>query len=128
MSRTLRRGSVVCVLVALAWAGSALAAAPPRLSRTEQERVNRAIDAGASYLHKAQKPTGTWAPDKGHLVGHTALAALTLLECGASWEEESIQRAAAVVRESALTLDTTYELSLAILFLHRLGLPRDRPL
>src|SRR5436309_616342 len=130
MSDTSRKWKGVCtlVLVAVAWAASPLRAEPPRLPPALQNRVNQAIDAGARYLLRTQKPVGTWASSKTHLVGYTALPALTLLECGVSPQEESIQRAAAVVRQSALTLDTTYELSLAILFLDRLGESVDRPL
>ena len=112
---------------------TALCAAPtvraePRLSPQEQQRVNEAIDRGVRYLLQTQGRTGTWATSKTHLVGYTALPALTLLECGAPSDDASVQRAAFVVRQNALTLDRTYELSLAILFLDRLGDPRDRPL
>src|SRR3954464_10368568 len=105
MSDTLRRwkGVYVLVLIAVAWGGSPLRAEPPRLSPAEKERVNQAIEAGYRYLLQKQKPTGTWAADKSHLIGYTALPGLTLLECGVPPEHESIQRAAAAVRQSAPT-------------------------
>src|SRR5438067_1110163 len=130
MSDTSRKwkGAGALVLVALAWTAVPLRAEPPRLTREEQGRVNQAVDAGARYLLTKQQANGTWAPDMGHRVGYTALTGLTLLEVGVSPVDESLLRAAAFVRQSAATLDSTYELSLAILFLDRLGDPGDRPL
>src|SRR5206468_645731 len=60
-----------------------------------------------------------------------ALPALTLLECGAGASDPAVQKAAAFVRanatKSAIT-SPTYECSLAILFLDRLGDAADEPL
>src|SRR5207244_1747774 len=57
------------------------------------------------------------------------IGGLTLLECGAvPAKDMHVQKAAAYVRAHSSNLTATYELSLAILFLDRLGYERDRPL
>jgi hypothetical protein len=61
-------------------------------------------------------------------VGFAALPPLTLLECGAPATDAAVQKAARFVRKHAPTLNRTYEIALAILFLDRLGEPEDRPL
>ncbi|MSU77811.1 MAG: hypothetical protein EXS16_06915 [Gemmataceae bacterium] len=90
-----------------------------------QQRINEAIDKGVGYLRQTQKPDGTWAD--GHGVGHAAIGGLTLLECGVPANDFCVQRSAFYVRTNVLKLASTYELSLAILFLDRLGDIRDRP-
>jgi hypothetical protein len=107
------------------------AADDPRQPLTPQEQaaVNRAIAQGVAFLRATELPTGTWAePKGGHQVGYAALPALTLLECGVPANDPAILRAAAFVRQHGPKLDTTYEVSLAILFLDRLNDPRDKGL
>ena len=122
---------------ALMWWGAALLTAlgPPvqaqrlPLPPEEQDAVNHAIDRGIDYLKSSQFKTGTWAqPKASHEVGYSALPGLTLLECGVSPRDPIVQRTARFVRAKAATLDTTYELALSILFLDRLGEPRDKKL
>src|SRR6202043_3563146 len=82
-----------------------------------------------AYLKKNQQPDGTWSRQEGwQRVGATALAGWTLLECGEDPNPEAVHRAAGVVREAAVGLRHTYSLSLAILFLDRLGDPDDAAL
>jgi hypothetical protein len=106
----------------------------PPLPAEEQDKVNLAIDRGVAYLLAAQNPLGSWGTAKepgsggGHLIGYTALPALTLLECGVPADNSAVQRAALIVRAAAPKIDSTYELALAILFLDRLGESRDEPL
>src|SRR5262249_44964189 len=57
--------------------------------------------------------------------GPTALAGLTLLECGVSLDDRAIQTAADVVRKGSVDMTHTYSLALSILFLDRLGEPED---
>jgi hypothetical protein len=93
----------------------------------EQKRVNEAIDRGVEYLKRGQRADGTWSPND-YLVGLAALPGLTLLECGVPRNDQHIQLAAFHVRSALPRLNQTYELSLCILFLDRLGEPSDRPL
>jgi hypothetical protein len=92
----------------------------------DQQRINAAIEKGVQYLKKTQQANGTW--NQGHGVGHAALGGLTLLECQVDPNDPSVQRAANFVRSQSANLAATYELSLAILFLDRLGDRRDQPL
>src|SRR5262249_4008299 len=74
-------------------------------------------------------PEGSWGPaDDGHVAGLTALAGLTLLECGVPAKDLTVQKAARVIRAKADKLDFTYDLGLSILFLDRFGDPQDRQL
>jgi hypothetical protein len=99
------------------------------LTVVEQKRVNEAIDRGVVYLRKTQLKNGSWSLAL-HGVGYAALPGLTLLECGVSAKDPAVLKAARYVRFNAPTLNnkTTYQLSLAILFLDRLGDPKDRKL
>jgi hypothetical protein len=101
----------------------ALAALP-----TEQQRkVNGAIDRGVAFLRQERRPSGTWM-DGGHEVGYAALPGLTLLECGLLPDDPAVQQVARFVRSRVPNLNATYEVSLALLFLERLGDPKDREL
>jgi hypothetical protein len=97
---------------------------PPEL----QGRVNSAIYQGVRFLKTNQRPYGGWSPLGKHPVGYAALPGLTLLECGASPTDPLVAAAADFVRKSAPTLQATYEISLSIIFLDRLGNPRDEKL
>jgi hypothetical protein len=101
---------------------------PPRplLPKEEQARVDKAIDQGIEYLRKGQKPDGGWG--NGPVVGYSALPGLTLLECGVPADDPQVLKAAELVRGVVPTLQGTYEMALAILFLDRLGDPKDSPL
>src|SRR5438067_5141638 len=118
--------------VALLPAVLALSAAVPAraepLPAADQARVDQAIERGVSFLRKAQGPQGTWADARGRPLGYAALPGLTLLECGVPATDPAVRRAAAFVRRQAPGNDATYEISLAILFLDRLGDPQDEPL
>jgi hypothetical protein len=96
------------------------------LTREQQALVNQAIEKGVAFLKDKQSGKGSWPG--GHEIGMTALPALTLLECGVRPDNEQVQIAARLVRNSAGQLQATYELSLAILFLDRLGDKQDRKL
>jgi hypothetical protein len=101
----------------------------PSLPEEEQKQVNQAIDAGTKYLLVMQGPRGTWpTPNGKHVVGYAALPGLTLLECGVPADDPAVQRSARFVRSAVPRLDTTYELSLSVLFLDRLGDPKDEKL
>jgi hypothetical protein len=93
----------------------------------DEETIQRAIDRGVAYLKGAQGQDGKWANEasEGGSIGATALCALTLLECGVPPSDAKIQKAAAAVREAAVTVDRTYSIALSIMFLDRLGEPVD---
>jgi hypothetical protein len=116
-------------LTLLSALGSTAQAQRLPLPPEEQEWVNNAIDRGVRYLKEKQQKSGTWPKrNNEHSVGYAALPALTLLECGVSPSDPLIQRTAHYVRSKRASLATTYELSLSILFLDRLGDPSDKSL
>src|SRR5262249_20188333 len=82
-----------------------------------------------AYLRKTQLKTGSWGGGT-YAVGYAALPGLTLLECGVPAKDPAVAKAARFVRFYSPTLNkhSTYQLSLAILFLDRLGDPKDRKL
>ena len=88
--------------------------------------IDELLQRGKQYLLRSQQPTGTWAPDKGNGVGYAALPGLTLLELGVSPKDAVIQCAANYIRFETAKLDGVYEVALAILFLDRLGDPKDK--
>jgi hypothetical protein len=93
--------------------------------------VNKAIDRGVAWLEARQQPSGAWPgyPNQdSYQVGMTALSGLTLLECGVPPNDKHLQTAARYLREVIPDLNFTYELSLCILFLDRLGEERDADL
>lgn len=95
-----------------------------------QEKVDAAIDRGVEYLKKTQGNDGSWhyTDPVLHKVGGTALAGWTLLESGLSPRAKEVQQAAHYVRNNIARENQTYHISLAILFLHKLGDERDGPI
>jgi hypothetical protein len=107
------------------------------VSMEEQRRIDDAIVKGVWYLKDHVPLNGTWGDgiagvrDDGQSLAFAALPALTLLECGVPESDPIVQKAARFVREKAPIMRTgtdTYQRSLAILFLDRLGDPQDREL
>jgi hypothetical protein len=138
---TLRRPSIkgLVALGLLLLMASLAPAQRLQLPAHEQLEVNHAIDRGVAYLKKSQQKNGTWANPRGnwaeakrhghyYAIGFTALPGLTLLECGEPASDPIVLQAAHFVRSKASQIDRTYELSLAILFLDRLGDPKDKKL
>jgi hypothetical protein len=101
----------------------ALLAVP--LRAVDREAINTSVERGVSALRRMQQSDGTWPHGE---IGATALAGLTLLECGAANDDKAVVAAAAKVREAALKLTHTYSLALAVLFLDRLDTATDTPL
>jgi hypothetical protein len=100
----------------------------PKLTPDVQKQIDTAIDRGVMYLRATQIPNGIWLGKGNHTVGYTALPALTLMECGVPKEDPSIQAAAKAVRIGSARLQKTYELALSVLFLDKLGDPKDKKL
>ncbi|HEY7327848.1 MAG TPA: HEAT repeat domain-containing protein [Gemmataceae bacterium] len=90
----------------------------------DQEAIDRAVTKGVAALRGMQTAEGTWPHE---YIGATALAGLTLLECGADKEDKDVLRAAQAVRKHSIHLTHTYCISLSLLFLDRLGDPADVP-
>jgi hypothetical protein len=98
------------------------------LTAAEEKQVREVTQKGVTFLKKEQQPDGSWKwRNSKHPVGVTALAGLTLLECGVPAKDASVQNAARALREEAVNLGDTYELALSVLFFNRLGEKEDRP-
>jgi hypothetical protein len=104
------------------------AAAPLVRPNPQQDKINIAIERGIRFLKQQQQQTGTWRRDGYHALGYAALPGLTLLECGVPAKDPVVGRAASFVRRAVPLVNDTYDLSLALLFLDRLGEPRDKAL
>ncbi len=116
MIRTVFGGSLVVL--------AGLVLTPPALS-ADTKAIDRAIDKGVAYLRRSQQKDGRWPLPA---IGATALAGLTLIECGVSADDPAVYRALRAVREEAPGTLTTYSLALAVLFLDRVGDKLDEPL
>jgi hypothetical protein len=109
-------------------------AEPLPLSREEQARVNQAIDKGVAFLRRTQsRATGRWPPGPREKldvpwIGYTLLPAWALLECGVPADDGGVRKVVALLREAHAEVTATYDLSLAVLFLDRLGDKRDEGL
>src|SRR5262245_57184518 len=126
------RPAAACLLAASLLLLPALARADHKpLTEDEQRQITDAITSGVAFLKKTQSRAGDWPrrdQGKEHVVGYTALPALTLLECGVEPKDPAIQNAATLLRKNTNALEETYDLALAILFLDRLGNTKDEGL
>ncbi|MCI0463973.1 MAG: hypothetical protein L0Z62_44130, partial [Gemmataceae bacterium] len=116
MAYMIRLGGTAVGIVVLLAAGAQAA---------DQRAIDRAIERGVNHLRTLQQQDGTWPRQE---IGATALAGLTLLECGVPPSDPAVQKAAAVVRQASVRLTKTYCLSLALIFFDLLGDPADEPL
>jgi hypothetical protein len=94
------------------------AASEPEPLLPLSHRVNQAIDRGVAHLRQ------DWHQPKEYQI-YLGLLGLTLLECGVPRNDPAVGQIADLVRSQQGDLDATQELSLAILFLDRLGDPND---
>jgi len=105
---------------------------PEPLTKEEQAKVDQAIDKGVEFLKGAQSERGDFKwrmyRDGRFLAAQCALPAYALLESGVPAGDPVIQKAADFLRAKVHASDFTYELSLALLFLDRLGDPADKKL
>lgn len=90
--------------------------------------VSLAIARGDQYLVGRQTRDGSWNTWGDHELGETALAGMALLAAGRPVDSPSVVGAAEVVRRLAQSDTSTYDSSLAIMFLDRLGRPGDADL
>jgi hypothetical protein len=102
------------------------------LTQEELDKINNAIDRGVEFLKGAQTDKGGWQwrmyRDGRFLAAQSALPGYALLEAGVPANDPVIQKAAEYVRPKALASDFTYEISLVLLFLDRLGDRKDKKL
>lgn len=116
-------------LVATALVTVAVAPATPAATPKE---IDAAIQKGAGWLKNlyAKGAPGA-APGQGannHGVGPTCLAGLALLESGTPVTDPALRTITAIVREAASREHKTYQASLCLMYLDRLGDPADVPL
>ncbi len=133
-TRIVRVGHCAVILGCAALLGfAANAHADPKpLSKAEQAKVDKAIERAVAFVKKTQKETGEFGELKLRLPGlvfnrgYFFFPALALLESGVPGSDPAIQNAAKMVRAWESQMDRTYGVSVAILFLDRLGDPRDK--
>ncbi len=84
--------------------------AGPRLSPAgagvSADQVRRAIERGGRYIESQQESDGSWPERPGFDGGSTALATLTLLNCGAKPEDPNVRKSLDYLRR--LLPDRTY--------------------
>jgi hypothetical protein len=128
------RGLGLCVATTALLCVAATANADPKpLSKEEQAKVDKAIEKAVAYLKSKQTKQGGWRGanaswDKTCSLGHCLLPAYALLEVGVTRDDPVIQSAVKYIHEELANCDRTYELSLGVLFLDRLGDPKDKKL
>lgn len=89
-----------------------------RAEQLTAQAVREAIQRGAAYLTRQQRPDGTWRPEwVGQEGGITALCTLALLNSGVQPEDPAIQRALAYLRR--VEPARTYVVSLQTMVLCR---------
>ena len=93
-------------------------------AQTEQE-VTASRLKGVEFLKSQQQEDGSWEFE-GHPVGITALCTMALLENGIPVNDPLIQKGRQFVLKDSEKLKSTYDLSLAILLLSRIGNREDK--
>ena len=112
------------ILLAGACAGMSSGASP--------KEIEAAIARGADFL-KSRYQNGAAAPggaggEGNHGIGPTCLAGLALLESGTPVTDRSLQIITERVRSDSYIQHRTYQASLCLMYLDRLGDPADVPL
>ncbi len=92
--------------------------------RNNRARSTTPSDRGVAYVKKRNGPTAAGSRRCGPRVWRRC-PGLTLLECGVPADDEHVRKAADFVRNTAPGQTKTYEIALTILFLDRLGDPKD---
>jgi hypothetical protein len=101
-----------------------------RVPKEQQRNIDWAIARGVRFL-KASLAGEIYSPrrwKRGNRLGAIILTGLTLLECGVPGNDPAVREIARLVRAAAGRLRDTYSLSLALMFLGRLGVQKDRAL
>lgn len=108
--------------VAIVFAATSCVAAAP-----EDDPIQKSIKRAVGYLKSIHQP-GPGYRGGSYGTGTAPLVGLALLEAGVPESDPALKNIIYYVREHALAQTRTYEVSLAILFLDRLGHPGDRPI
>jgi len=109
----------------LSWAAFWPAIAPA----AGDEDIRKAVERGVESLRARQDNDGSWSfGNSGHTVGTSALVGLAMLECDVPASDQAVKDAARTVRSGVGSINDTYDISLALMFLDRLGLADDDPL
>jgi hypothetical protein len=98
-------------------------------SAAADDGVQKAVDRGVAFLQNHPGANGTWSfAQRGHRVGVSSLVGLALLECNVPAADQVIRAAAQAVRQEVRDINDTYDISLAVMFLDRLGVADDNEL
>ncbi len=119
----MNRRTIICSCLA------AILVPLPASAQNDQSdaQIRAAIRRGVQFLRGHQNGDGHWNYG-GHELGITSLVALAILENGVTLDDPAVKNALQYVRTNASQNSMTYDISLAILFLVRVGDPRDREL
>lgn len=93
----------------------------------DQQQINAAIAKGATFLQSQHNQQQGGYTGGNHGVGSAGLAGITMLVGGTKSDNPAIQNITLFIRQRAPSETATYNIALAILFLDRLGDPRDVP-
>src|SRR5579872_1548151 len=112
-------GALIITFISLGAAGVS-----PAFGQSD-EQVTAARARGVNYLKQQQKSDGSWT-FTGHDVGITALCTIALIENGVPMNDPALQKGYEYVKKNADGLTNTYDLSLVIVLLSRMGDRRDK--
>ena len=97
----------------------------------DRQQIDAAIQRGVAWIQKKYLRADA-GPNLNipfnHALGGTCLAGLALLEAGVPVTDPAVQNITRIVREAAYTQVQTYQISLCLMYLDRLGDPNDIPL
>jgi len=99
----------------------------PILAAPEGDPIQIAVQKGIKYLQGTHRPVQGYNGGS-HGMGSATLAGLALLEAGVPVSDPAVMNITKYVRDNALTQTGTYEVSLTIMFLDRLGQKADVPI
>lgn len=102
----------------------AVAGVAPAFGQTD-EQVSAARAKGVKFVKQQQKSDGSWA-FAGHNVGITALCTIALIENGVPMNDSAVQKGYEYIKKNSDNLTNTYDLSLVIVLLSRIGDRRDK--
>jgi hypothetical protein len=120
--RRAARAAALAVALAVAFAPGGTAGAA--------DEIDTAIAKGSGFLKARYTggPAGAGPVGEGHGVGGTCLAGLALLEAGTPPADPAVKAITQIVRGEAGKQSQTYQVSLCLMYLDRLGEPADVPM